>query len=262
MPSELERRSSTRASTEVPAAIAAAPMLPTGFSARALYAGNAYWFAMFVASVLGTNLGDLWVHDIFHDRIASFASLVVICGLAIWQDRRLATRSEAAYWIAIVGLRAAATNLADYLTHDLALGFFAVTLLLGVLALGAARLTMPDPSRGGAPKVDTAYWIAMGIAGVFGTTGGDMVWHTIGLYPASVVFCLALATLIGVRNAYAPVSVLLYWCIVLAERCSGTAVGNSLANVHALGLGLPIASTVSIATLMFALWARARAEQA
>ena len=50
---------------------------------------------MLAASALGTNLGDLWVDRLFHNRLTSLASLILICGLAIWQDRRYARRTEA-----------------------------------------------------------------------------------------------------------------------------------------------------------------------
>jgi uncharacterized membrane-anchored protein len=99
------------------------------------------------------------------------------------------------------------------------------------------------------------------IAGVFGTTGGDLVVHTIGLYPASGVFCCLLVALIGARGAVAPASVLLYWCIVMAERCAGTGVGDSLASPHGFALGLPIATSLTTATVIVALWARAKIER-
>lgn len=92
-----------------------------GFAMRAFNASPPYWFAMFAASALGTNLGDFWVDWLYHDRPTSFASLAVICVVSIWADRRYAARSDVAYWVAIVALRAAATNVADYMTHDLAL---------------------------------------------------------------------------------------------------------------------------------------------
>jgi hypothetical protein len=41
-------------------------------------------------------------------------------------------------------MRAAATNLADILTHELALGYVLASVLLGVLTMIAARFTDPD----------------------------------------------------------------------------------------------------------------------
>jgi len=217
-----------------------------------------YWFAMLAASALGTNVGDLWAEYLFPGRFSSLASMLLICAAAVWYDRRAAARSEAGYWIAIVAMRAAATNLADIITHDLAMDYVLASALLCVLTLIAARFTDPDLSRSGSPRVDGAYWIAMFIAGVFGTVAGDLIHHTIGLYTASVLLCCLLAGLIVMRETRAPVSMLVFWSIVMAERCAGTAVGDALASRRAVGLGVPLATLFTTALTIAALWLRAR----
>jgi uncharacterized membrane-anchored protein len=144
---------------------------------RAMEVSHAYWFAMFAASALGTNVGDLWAEILFPGLLTSLASLLCICAVAVWYDRRTVARTEGGYWVAIVAMRAAATNLADIFTHDLALGYVLVSILLWVLTLIAARLTSPDFARGGSPRVNGTYWIAMFIAGLFGTVAGDLIHH-------------------------------------------------------------------------------------
>jgi uncharacterized membrane-anchored protein len=193
---------------------------------RAFDVTYAYWFAMLAASALGTNLGDLWAEILFPGPLTSLAALLVLCVTAVAYDRIAGARSEAGYWVAIVAMRAAATNLADIMTHDLALGYVTASVLLAGLTLIVARFTHPDMTRGGSPHVDGAYWIAMFLAGLFGTVAGDLIHHTIGLYIASAALCVALAGLILVRNAFAPLSVALYWAIIMAERCAGTAVAH------------------------------------
>jgi uncharacterized membrane-anchored protein len=225
---------------------------------RAMDVTRDYWFAMLAASAFGTNVGDLWAEFLFPGRIASLASLLCICVAAVWYHRRAAARTEAGYWVAIVAMRAAATNLADILTHELALGYVLASVLLGVLTLIAARFTDPDFSRLGSPRVDGAYWAAMFIAGVFGTVAGDLIHHNIGLYEASAALCLLLAALIWARETSAPVSMLLFWSVVMAERCAGTAVGDALASRRAMGLGVPIASVCSAALTIISLRARTR----
>lgn len=219
---------------------------------------HSYWFAMLAASAFGTNVGDLWVQALFPDRFTSLASLLAICAASVWYHRRAAASTEAGYWVAIVAMRAAATNLADIITHDLALGYVLASAVLAVLTLIAARFTDPDLSRSGSPRVDGAYWTAMFIAGVFGTVAGDLIHHNIGLYIASAVLCVALAALILVRETRAPLSMLLFWSIVMAERCAGTAVGDALASHRAVGLGVPIASVCTAALTLASLWLRAR----
>ena len=87
---------------------------------------------MLAASAFGTNVGDLWAEVLFPGRIASLASLLCICVAAVWYHRRAAARTEAGYWVAIVAMRAAATNLADILTHELALGYVLASVLIRV----------------------------------------------------------------------------------------------------------------------------------
>jgi uncharacterized membrane-anchored protein len=43
--------------------------------------------------------------------------------LVLWAERRTRIPTEAYYWLAIIVLRTAATNLADLSTHDLKLGY-------------------------------------------------------------------------------------------------------------------------------------------
>ena len=223
---------------------------------RAMDVTYAYWFAMLAASALGTNLGDLWAEILLPGRFSSLASLLAICAVAVWYDRRAAARTEAGYWAAIVVMRAAATNLADIITHDLAMNYVLASALLAVLTLVAARFARPDPVRGGSPLVDSAYWVAMFVAGLFGTVAGDFIHHSIELYAASGLLCLALAGLIAARDVAASTSMLLYWAIVMAERCAGTAVGDALASRRAVALGLPIATVCTVVVTTGALWMR------
>jgi uncharacterized membrane-anchored protein len=73
----------------------------------------------------------------------------------------------------------------------------------------------------------------------------------------SAALCFLLAALILIRAARAPVSMLLFWLIVMAERCAGTAVGDALASHRAVGLGVPIASVCTGTLTISALWMRA-----
>jgi uncharacterized membrane-anchored protein len=225
---------------------------------RAMEVTRSYWFVMLAASAFGTNVGDLWAETLFPGPITSLVSLLAICAAAVWYHRRSAARTEVGYWVAIVAMRAAATNVADISTHQLALGYVTVSVLLFVLTLIAARFASPDFSRSGSPRVDGVYWTAMFIAGVFGTVAGDLIHHNIGLYNASGALCFLLAGLILIREARAPVSMLLFWLIVMAERCAGTAVGDALASHRAAGLGVPIASVCTGALTITCLWLRAR----
>ena len=219
-----------------------------------------YWLAMLAASALGTNAGDLWAEVLLPGRFSSLAVLTAICAVAVRFDLQAAARSEAGYWIAIVMMRAAATNVADIMTHDLKTGYLGASVLLALLIAAAARFTRPDAARGSTPLVDGFYWLAMALAGVFGTVAGDMIHHTIGLLAASVILCTLLAGLVVARDTWGRSSVQLYWCIIMVERCAGTAVGDGLDSRRGLGLGLPLATVVTLGLTLLALWLRARHE--
>jgi len=127
------------------------------------------------------------------------------------------------------------------------------------LAQNLATTAVADTLR--AMDVTHSYWFAMLAASAFGTNvgdlwaeilfpgrsaslasllctvAGDLIHHNIGLYSASAALCLILAGLIVLRESRAPLSMLLFWSIVLAERCAGTVVGGALASRRAVGLG-------------------------
>jgi uncharacterized membrane-anchored protein len=238
------------------------PNLGAAAQARALGATPSYWFSMFAASALGTNLGDFTVDALSLGRGMSFVLLAVITGLAFWADSRFARRTDAGYWIAIVTLRAAATNVGDFLTGDLSISYPVLMVVLGLATLFAGCFTRIDRVTSTSPLVDARYWTAMLIAGIFGTVGGDFISHAIGLYAAAAALCSVAVIVLAARGAFAATSVLSYWCAVLVERCAGTPVGDALASHRAAGLGLQLAMACTGAMLLVGLLARASGHRA
>ncbi len=213
----------------------------TGSLVRSLDTGPAFWLAMFAASALGTNLGDWWIDDLEMDGAAGFLILSALCLAAIGLDRRTGRGGEAWYWVAIVALRALATNIADATRHALGIGFLVPAIVLGAAALAAGWFTRPAETRVGSPVIDGAYWTAMLIAGVFGTVGGDWGSSRLGLGVAAVVLVLLLLIVLRVRMQRFPAAMMAYWVAVLTERCAATPVGDWLASRRGLALGLPLA---------------------
>ncbi len=208
---------------------------------------------MFAASVLGTNLGDFGVDTLSLGRWVSFISLAVMCSLAVAADSRFGRRTDAFFWIGIVCLRAAATNVADALTHDFGFDYGLTAFSLAVLTLVSGGFTRPSPTGGGSPLIDRRYWIAMLLAGVFGTVSGDLSSHVFGLYAAAAMLTAVLLLVLVIRQRVFPAAILSYWCAVLLERCAATPVGDSLASRHALGLGLPLATACSASLFVMAI---------
>lgn len=226
---------------------------------RSLNTTPGFWLAMLIGSAFGTNLGDFVVGPLTLGRPGSFAVLSIICAFAIWRDR-VRPGTEAYYWIAIVALRAAATNLGDFVTHDLRIGY-------GVASVVSAGLTLLAGSRTragsvGSPLIDGAYWGAMLIAGFFGTVAGDLAAHTFGHFQMAGVLSMALVLLLWVRSVSFPTAMIGYWCVVLLERCAGTPLGDALASRHALGLGDTLATACTAVLFAAALLLRYRTDRA
>jgi hypothetical protein len=106
----------------------AGPANASGFEARALNPSPAFWLTMFVASAFGTELGDFWAEGLHLGLVLSFGTLVIITGLLIWGDRLKGRGTEAFYWLAIIFLRAGATNVGDGLIHIFGLSFIVASL--------------------------------------------------------------------------------------------------------------------------------------
>ena len=94
--------------------------------------GPRYWSALSVASVFGANMGDFVSHDLHGGHWRGLGPLALLFALILGAEARSLRHAqavpesgwgEAYYWLAIVTLRTAATNLGDLATHDFHLSF-------------------------------------------------------------------------------------------------------------------------------------------
>lgn len=226
--------------------------------ARTLRPTASFWFSMLAASALGTNLGDFWADALALGLWPAFAAMAALSLAAIACDLRFGRGAEVFFWIAIVVLRAAATNIADFLTHELAVGFLPAMAVVATATLALAPFATRESSRSVSPAIDPLYWATMFMAGIFGTLGGDFVSHAIGVSGSAGVLCLALLAGLAVRQTLFSTSLVGYWCAVMAERCAGTPVGDAAQGRHGLGLGLPVSMALMGAALLVGLVIRAR----
>ncbi len=106
-------------------------------------ADGVFWTGMFAAGTFGTAAGD----DLAFDRglgldlaslATSLAALAALCPRAV-----PALRNAATFWIAIVLIRTAGTNLGDLFAHDLSLE--ASTLATGLALMALLLLWRPQP---------------------------------------------------------------------------------------------------------------------
>jgi uncharacterized membrane-anchored protein len=233
--------------------------------------GARSWAAISAASVFGTNMGDFASHILHLGHLRGLPVLALAFALVLGGERRWPRGGEAWYWLAIVLLRTAATNLGDLATHDAGLDALAVSAGLGVL-LGGVLLVRsrfvpnarPDPAGRPVPVTDAGYWVAMLTAGTLGTVAGDFVADSVGLGTATgLCAVLLLAAVLG-HGALRRPGLAAYWATIVVARIAGTEGGDFLASRLGMGLGLPLATACSGALMLgvLLLWRRGRQEAA
>jgi uncharacterized membrane-anchored protein len=227
-----------------------------------------YWAGIALASVFGTNMGDLYAHNSGLGLLGGLPVLLVLF-LAVYAVERFDRNShDAWYWVCIIILRTGATNIADYAAGRrglhidrlvLSIGF---GVLLAILAWWLGRAERGSDSLKTVPTTNAGYWITMLTAGVLGTVLGDYFEHAVGDDAALVGLTIALAAaLLAYRKEGGLGVVTAYWFTVAVARTAGTAIGDWLAENSHVALGLPVSTAVSGAALalVLLLWPRDRA---
>lgn len=212
-----------------------------------------YWLAILFASILGTNLGDLYAHD---SGLGIGTGLVVLAALAAGVfalERRSALQTETFYWLVIVIIRTGATNIADFLSFrahiksvPLPLWMLLWVVFFGVVVALSGRLTawIEDGAAQQRLRARAPFWTAMLGAGILGTILGDVLSHALGGSLASVLLLAIFIAALALRQRFVA-SILGFWLVVALARTAGTAIGDWLAEDALLDLGLPMASLIS-----------------
>ncbi len=204
-----------------------------------------YWTAITLASIFGTNLGDLYAHESGLGLGKGLAVLALLAAIVFVVERFEERRHEVYYWLVIILIRTGATNIADYLAFRVRIPALALTLgLLALLALfGWGTRRTPRDNRAPSqtlPRTSASYWLSMLTAGVFGTVVGDICSHAVGEGMASLGLALLLLGVLAVGRGRAAQNIALYWTTVAVARTAGTAIGDWLAESKALNIGLPL----------------------
>ncbi len=225
--------------------------------------GPRFWVALCLASVFGANMGDFFAHDLGLGHVAGLPFLAIGFALILIAERYDVSTRELYYWLAIIVVRTAATNIADYLAGDLKLprvwiiACLALLLAIAVAMVWAARRPTTSANRNrGLLRADAMYWASMLVAGTLGTVIGDYVSHNLrlgdGLASMALGLPLGVLFLIGSRG---PIwSLPFYWATIVMVRAAGTAVGDFLAGRGMLGLPLSTVSTGLAFTVLLLLW--------
>ena len=215
-----------------------------------------YWIALGLASVAGANAGDLEAHGLGFGHAAGLPLLAACLAAVLLAERRSVRPGTAFYWTAILVVRMAATNLADFLTHDLRLPYPGAIAALGIATLlPALRTHRGGDGADGRMATGKWFWTTMLAAGALGTAIGDGVAGAAGggTGPATLVLAVLPCLVLGLGGA--PPDRLGYWLAVVGIRSAGTTAGDFLAG----GLGLPASTTVFVLLLLLAASVRWRA---
>jgi uncharacterized membrane-anchored protein len=218
------------------------------------FLGLRYWVALCLASVFGANMGDFFAHNLGLGHVAGLPFLAIAFAIVFALERFDRAAHEAFYWLAIVVVRTAATNLADFFAGDLRLPRpWVMAGLAAVLAVSVAaawqlswrNAAAKTDARGNLLRADYGYWLAMLIAGTLGTVMGDFFSHDLhlGNAVASIVLSALLAPFLVLGARQLLCSLPLYWTTIVMVRAAGTTVGDLLAARNALGLALSTAAT-------------------
>jgi uncharacterized membrane-anchored protein len=222
-----------------------------------------YWLALIAASIFGTNTGDM-ISEYFHlGNVAGLPYLAVILAVIFMVEKFSPFASAVYFWVAIIVIRTAATNIAD-ITHEYGVwGVAAVPVIIAgfVFAVRHYKKRVDANTRSTAtPQVDSYYWFTMALAGIVGTLIGDFssvgfgfvsyyVSHLAGTVPGSfdfswlqsghlvgtVIFGAFMAWMMS-RNTIANLAKpYKYWTLLALIRTAGTAAGDYLAHTS-LGL--------------------------
>ncbi len=213
--------------------------------------GRRYWCGIILASIFGTNLGDLYAHDSGLGLGAGLLVLALLFAAAYWTEKRDSAVHELYYWLAIIIIRIGATNIADFLAFRVRIP--AVPLVAGLAACIALAAWAGSPRRAdeaGVPapalgKTNLAYWAAMLAAGVFGTVSGDICSHHFGQAAAGLGLSLLFVLLLAVAGSRVAASLALYWCAVALARTAGTCIGDWCAENRLLAIGLPLSTLLT-----------------
>ncbi len=222
------------------------------------------------ASIFGANVGDFFAHDLGLGHLGGLPFLAIGFALILVAERVDGGVGDLYYWVAIIVVRTAATNIADYLAGDLKLPRPWVMAGLAValaLAVAFVRRRRQQAGISGSKQTllaaDALYWISMLLAGTLGTVMGDYVSHNLHLGDALAALALGLPLavlfIIGSRGLLWTLP--FYWLTIVLVRAAGTSAGDFLAGRHVLGLPLSTAVSGLAFIALLGLWKGRRSGQ-
>lgn len=187
-------------------------------------------------------------------HVAGLPFLALALAAVLTVERLDKSVHQVHYWTAIVIVRTAATNFADFFSVDLRLEKLWVILALTIVLMLAiwlswqflwARRNDTIATRVTLLRADLPYWFCMFTAGTLGTVIGDYCshdWH-MGDAGASIVLSAALLVFVLIGRNWMLWALPFYWIIIVMIRAGGTVIGDFFASRNMFGL--PLSTLIS-----------------
>jgi len=215
-----------------------------------------YWLSLGAASIFGTNSGDFVAGYLHVGHLGGLPYLALLFGAILLAARFSEQSSVLYFWAAIITVRTAATNVGDTF-HDFHIPYSVC--IPFVLALFAASVLLykrvaGNSAQEGSVRVNSAYWLAMMLAGILGTIGGDFASFRMGLTPpgaAVVVGLVLLASIVWFDQKRILLNPLPYWASVALIRTAGTAAGDALADALRLALSTAVTGLIFVGLVVY-----------
>ncbi len=231
--------------------------------------GPRYWVALCLASIFGANMGDFVARNMGLGHVAGLPFLAAALVAVMMVERFDRNVHQAYYWAAIIIVRTAATNFADFACGDMKQPRIWVVAALSFVLIVAVwmswqwlwrRLAEKTGDGASVVRADLGYWISMFIAGTLGTVIGDYCSHDLHLDDGGA--SLLLSPLLGVLFLVGWSGALrwlpFYWLTVVAVRAAGTAVGDFISGRNMLGLPLSTFVTGMLFVALLVIWKEQR----
>lgn len=222
--------------------------------------GPRYWVSISIASICGANMGDFVQDGLKMTASSGLLMLAFMFGLVVILDQCSKRGNEGFYWLAILIVRAAATELADLGIDRMHASYFILAAGLYVLLIAILALRhMPSSEllANRPPRTDGAYWSAMLTAGTLGTVLGDGIGHmirpiTVGVPISAIIATGAVILTLGLRRRLGIVSAATasYWATIVAIRAWGTNVGDIAAFLLTLPVSMMLSGLLLAGTLI------------
>ena len=224
--------------------------------------GPRYWSALCLASIFGANMGDFFARNLGLGHVSGLPFLAAALAIVILVERFDRLQHQSYYWLAIIIVRTAATNFADFAAGDLKLPRIWVMAGLTILLVAALWLSWQFAWRRVGDKTDNllradlGYWVSMFIAGTLGTVIGDFCSHNMHLDDAGAALLLSpIVAALFLIGRQGPLRLLpFYWLTVVVIRAAGTAVGDLLSDHRWLGLPVSTAATGVLFVALLVIW--------